>query len=88
MGSDFTRLWDEATLKQTAFNAALSIFIKPLPQIELMMWRRHIPKRKWRRWRGRVKEGKPIPPFMIDFDPPPRWGLPLPFVNTSLYQKD
>lgn len=88
MGSDFTRLWDEATLNQMAFNAALSIFIKPLPYIELMMWRGSIPKRKWRRWRGRVKAGKPIPAFMIDFDSPPRWGLPLPFVNTSLYQKD
>jgi len=59
-------------------------------KFDLFMWKREIPKRKWRRWRGRVKAGKPIPVWAILFDMPiggtttGRYkgpGLPLPFVR-------
>lgn len=48
---------------------------------DLRMWRGSIPKRKWRRWRGRVAAGKPIPRWAIMFDQPRGTGLPTPFVR-------
>jgi hypothetical protein len=88
----FQDLWDAATLQGIINNIAWGVAIND-PKYDLREWRYEmkmgrITKRAWRRLRGRVRAGKPIPvpPVLwIDFEAGPR----VPMIDfAALYRKD
>lgn len=82
---DLTELYDTSPDYVTLEQRFLSLFYgmdMTSQKFDLFMWKREIPKRKWRRWRGRVKAGKPIPVWAILFEGTPTGrALPTPFVS-------